>query len=82
MADSNASCNRNSGLGCFGVIILVAAFYFLGRANTNTLREQITTLETKVDQLQTDVTDARKSLRLISLEVGSVVELGEPAGTP
>ena len=82
MADSHASCNRNSGLGCFGVIILVAAFYFLGRANTNNLREQITTLETKVDLLQTDVTDARKSLRLISLEVGSVVELGEPAGTP
>jgi hypothetical protein len=81
MAEKYVSCNRNSGLGCFGVIILVAAFYFLGRANTDALRDQITTLETKVDQLQTDINQQRDILNGISLEVGSVVELGEPVGS-
>ncbi|RNC81493.1 MAG: hypothetical protein ED559_06785 [Phycisphaera sp.] len=71
---------RRAGLGCFGVIVVLVGVFFIIKGQREQLDERIDALEEQVAQLETKLDRQRAVLDGIALEVGSVVEVGEPVG--
>ena len=71
---------RRAGLGCFGVIVVLVGVFFIIKGQREHLDARIIDLEHQVTQLETKIDHQRAVLDAIALEVGSVVEVGRPAG--
>lgn len=71
---------RRAGLGCFGVIIVLVGVFFIMKGQRVQLDDRIDALDQQVAQLETKIDQQRTVLDGIALEVGSVVEVGEPVG--
>lgn len=71
---------RRAGLGCFGVIVVLVGVFFIIKGQRERLDLRIDALEEQVVQLETKLDRQRAVLDGIALEVGSVVEVGEPVG--
>lgn len=71
---------RRAGLGCFGVIVVLVGVFFIIKDQREQLDERIEALEQQITKLETKIDRQRTVLDGIALEVGSVVEVGEPLG--